>query len=139
MSIDLSEIDQTAEVIVCPACGLQIGAANVFCPNCGAPLSLLAHVDPIQSIRTEGLMYAKAIDAKPKFIILVGIWVIFLPVLIGSLMLSGSIIIGGIGSGMSGFIFFWAGIALAAVSFVMLFKVTRNYFRAGESGDEQNL
>lgn len=139
MSSDLLEIDQRAEVIVCPACGLQIGANEVFCPKCGAPVSLLSHVDPIQSIRAEGMMYAKAVDAKPRFVILFGIWVIFLPVFLVSLMASGSVILGGLGSGMSGFIFFWGGIAISIFSFVMLFKVTRNYFRAGESGDKLDL
>jgi hypothetical protein len=137
MSDVLPETGLETERIVCPSCAALIGANEVFCPECNAPISLIANADPLQSIRTEGFLLGKATEGKPKPIVLIGVWVMFFPGLIISALVSFSIIYGGSGTGASGFLFFWGGIGLSVVFAVILFKVTRNYLRKSDANDEQ--
>ncbi len=120
---------QPEECTVCPACAALIGINEVFCPECGAPISLLANTDPLQRIYTEGYMYRKAVETKPKLIVVIGIWIIFAPVVVGAIGIVISIIFSGMGSGFGGFIFFWIAIALGVFSAVILFRVTKNYIK----------
>ncbi len=65
--------------------------------------------------------------ARPKPIVLIGVWVMFLPGFLAGLAVAISVALQDAGSGSSGFVFFWIGMAIAVFSFVMLYKVTRNY------------
>ncbi len=115
--------------VVCPACAAFVGVNEVFCPACGAPISLLANTDPLQRIYTEGYMYRKAVETKPKLIVVIGIWIMLGPAFVGTMIGAISLIVGGIGSGFGGFIFFWILVALALFSFVVLSRVTKNYIK----------
>jgi hypothetical protein len=130
MQRDLPELSHPPESrSVCPSCGALIGVNEVFCPSCQAPISLLANTDPLQRIYTEGLIYSKAVEGRPKLVVVMGIWILFLPVAILScgaiVMMLGE----AAGSGAAGFLFFWVAVFIAIFSIVMLFRVTRNYLR----------
>lgn len=117
----------SAEGTVCPSCAAFIGPNEVFCPECRAPISLLSNTDPLQRIQSEGFLYGKVVDSRPKPVILIGVWVICFPWALLSTWLALSALVNGIGAGMGGFILFWLAVVLAIFPMVVLFKVTRNY------------
>jgi len=116
-------------LIVCPECGSRVGSDRDICPICNAAIGIAGNLDPMSAIQGEGRALVKATEGRPKFIVVFGVWLIFLPMLIGSAAVSFDVVSTGTGSGASGFIFFWGGIALSIMSAAFLFKVTRNYLK----------
>ncbi len=117
------------EMLVCPSCGSRIEADVATCPICDFPIGTTANLDPIGAIHGEGRALVRATEVRPKPIIVFGVWLIFLPMMIGSAAVAIDVMSQGSGSGASGFLFFWGGIALSILSAVFLFKVTRNYLK----------
>ncbi len=124
-----------ADLMLCSSCGSVLDPASGLCPRCLMPSGDYASLDPMQAARVEGLLISKAVDKRPKPIVVIGIWVMFLPAFIAGLAVAAQVVLDGAGSGMSGFLFFWIGVGLSIFSLVVLFKVTRNYFRPSESDD----
>lgn len=116
-------------LIVCPECGRRVGSDRAVCPICNAAIGPAGNLDPMSAIQSEGRALVKATEGKPKFIVVFGVWLIFLPSLIGSVAIVIDIMSDGSGSGASGFLFFWGGIALSILSAAFLFKVTHNYLK----------
>ena len=104
--------------VVCPHCVQANAPSMAFCVYCGAPLGMVSTIDPIQSIYAEGFAYRSAVDGPPKLILLIGMWLLFLPMAGTSLVLLFTM--GGPGPGIiTPFLF------LASVG--VLFRMTRNY------------
>ena len=118
---------ETQEGTVCPSCAAYIGVNEVFCPACRAPISLFANTDPLARIQTEGFLYGRAVDSRPKMIVVFCIWLVFLPVALFCGMVVIGILTGGAGSGAGGFVIFWIAAVLAVFSVVLLYRVTKNY------------
>jgi len=68
--------------VVCPSCLLSNHPASPFCADCGAPIGNYAAIDPIQRIYAGGFACRSAVTGPPKVIILVGMWLIFSPLLV---------------------------------------------------------
>lgn len=114
------------EIIACLSCLAPNDVNTSFCEKCGAPLGATATLDPLKMIRAEGFAVGKAtIIKKPSLVVLVGIWLLFLPFLIFGAMLAYSQFSDGFG--FQGFVFFWLGIALMIIGAVFLYRVTKNY------------
>ena len=116
---------------LCPSCGINVDPGYARCPDCNFPLGTAAGLDPIGSIHDESRVLVKATETRPKPIVVVGVWIIFLPMLVGSAAVAIDILLNGSDSGGSGFAFFWIGVGLSVLSLTFLFKVTRNYLRKG--------
>ena len=71
----------------------------------------------------------KATEIRPKPIVVIGVWILFLPFLVGSMAVAIDILLKGSGSGAVGFVFFWIGVGLSVLSLAFLIKVTGNYLR----------
>jgi hypothetical protein len=112
--------------ITCPSCQALVDARESFCRECGAPITTTATLDPMGSIHAQGFMLRKAVDGPPKPIVLIGIWIVFLPALAVSVYMAVSLITQQ--HGLASFVFFWVSVGLAYVSFRILFQVTKNYF-----------
>lgn len=112
-----------------------------YCVNCNTPMNLSNSNDPIQRMPAEGYAYRKAAEMKPNTLVLVGVWLLFLP-LFGFFSFNAvSLILGAAGGGADNFVWFWVSLAIAVFSFVMIYKVSKNYFYPpnyweGESVDE---
>jgi len=120
--------DQSRQnTILCLSCMKENNSAATFCRFCNAPLGLADNPDHLQKIAMEGAVYAKAVEVKPNIVILVGVWLLFFPILIVSLPSAISVMREG-GGGTSSFVIFWILIITAVFSGTMLYKVTRNYF-----------
>jgi hypothetical protein len=117
------------EEMICPSClGLNPPEAR-YCAHCHAPLSSTVMLDPIGQIQAQGFAFRQATAGKPNLIIVVGIWLLFFPVVI-----SAGIVIVLAFTGL----FSWSGNVLlefaaptliAAASVVLLYKTTMNYRR----------
>ena len=70
--------------ILCLTCMKENDRTATFCRFCNRALDLSDNHDPLQKLSMEGAVYAKAVEVKPNIIILVGVWLLFFPVLIVS-------------------------------------------------------
>jgi hypothetical protein len=117
--------------VVCPKCILRNDPQAAFCADCGAPIGMVANVDPIQHILAEGFGYRSAVDGPPSLIVLIGVWLLFAPMII-----------------WLPYFAFWGGYATRVerafhgfffVAFVViLYRATRNYRRKRAVNREQN-
>ncbi len=119
------------EIIACMSCLAPNDEFADFCEKCGTPLSTSSTLDPLKVIRTEGFVVGKATTIqRPKFIILLGIWVLFFPTLLPSIFMAISQVM--YGAEFAGFVFFWAAVAWSVFVSVVLYRVTKNYFKLGD-------
>ncbi len=110
----------------CPSCLAVNRPSEAFCHKCGAPIGAVATLDPLHVIRAESHLYRKALEGKPKLIVLIGVWLLFLPMLL--VCLPGAIYLLATHESSAEFVAFWFGIILSVVSAVMLYRTTKNYF-----------
>ena len=106
--------------LVCPKCLLRNATTAAFCSDCGAPIGMVANVDPLQHIYAEGFGYRSAVDGPPSLIVLIGIWLLCGPFLI----VGPSMLLDHPGDRLPSVIpltLFSAGAA------VILYRTTRNY------------
>jgi len=120
--------ETNTDEIICPSCLTPNASFASFCDNCGAPIGTTATLDPIQSINTQGFLFRKALEGRPKPIVLAGLWLIFFPALLGSLYAATHLILNR--TRFADFFFFWVFVGVAYVAFVILYRVTRNYLTA---------
>ena len=72
------ELDAPMSVL-CPHCAASNAPLADFCARCGAPLSVIAMTDPLRETLSAGFLYREATRGAPKRIVVIGIWLIFLP------------------------------------------------------------
>ena len=119
--------DKTSTCLSCLT--VNKGSAS-FCDKCGAPVSATATVDPVQTIQTEGFLLRKSLEGRPKLIVLLGIWILHLPVLV---VCAGSAIYLLFDlRGSAELVFVLAFAALACYAFIVLYRITKNYLTAGK-------
>lgn len=127
MSLDKKE---HPERIVCPRCLFSNDPDVPFCKECGAPIGMVSTIDPIQRIHSEGFCYRSAVDGPPSLIVLIGIWLIFLPVVVGVPILTF-----GDWNGAPGIFLLPMGIFGA----VIIFRTTKNYFQKSKSSRQPSM
>jgi hypothetical protein len=115
-----SRESQAGEAVVCPKCLLANSPTAAFCVDCGAPIGMVAAVDPLQHIYAEGFAYRSAVDGPPNLIVLVGMWLIFAPIVFATPLL----VFGDFIRAFSPRLLF---LFLGACSAVVLFRSTKNY------------
>ncbi|HMH45536.1 MAG TPA: zinc ribbon domain-containing protein [Pyrinomonadaceae bacterium] len=116
---------QTDLYVTCPTCQALNDRFATYCHECGAPIGTTATLDPIASVHTQSFLFRKAADSRPKMIVLIGTWILFLPVF----LVTGYMAIYSITHqhGLLGFAAFWLAVGVACLSLVMLYRVTKNY------------
>ena len=101
---------------LCKSCAALNYPDADFCVKCGAPLSPYSTVGPFESIFAQGFVYRKAAENPRRFIVVLGIWLLFLPGLLGVVII-----------GNSGALFDVAGGGLALLSLGIIARTTWNY------------
>lgn len=77
---------------LCPHCLAPVGRFDHFCPKCARPITAHAATDPFGQVLSAGAVYRGAVDSAPRFVIVLGMWLIFAPgVVVASLMTLGAI------------------------------------------------
>ncbi|MGJ8676990.1 MAG: hypothetical protein ACSHX0_05700 [Akkermansiaceae bacterium] len=120
--------------ILCPSCGDVSPEDAKFCRHCSSPITSYASTGPFESIFAEGALYRAAISKPNKPIILIGIWLIFLPM---ALLVLDPIFALCSKGGMSNLSkldsITWIQISIASivstVAFYALYLTTRNYIK----------
>ena len=70
------------EQVLCTVCLLANPPRADYCAKCGAPINTLLTFAPYDQILLEGFAYRRAVDGPPSRIILIGMWLLFGPVLL---------------------------------------------------------
>lgn len=131
------QTEQFEETIACLSCLAPNRASADFCEKCGAPIGTTATLDPLKMIRAEGFAIERATTAKkPSLIVLIGVWLLFLPFLPAGAFLAVSQFSAGFG--FQGFVFFWLGVGLGVFGAVILYRVSKNYFAPQEAIRDEN-
>ena len=126
-----SRESQAGEAVVCPKCLHANSPTAAFCVDCGAPIGMVAAVDPLQHIYAEGFAYRSAVDRPPNLIVLVGMWLIFAPIVFATPLL----VFGDFIRAFSPRLLFPF---LGACSAVVLFRSTKNYIVKSREAKDQN-
>jgi len=71
---------------LCPQCLTELPPRVAFCPKCTAPVGAFATYDPIQQIYSTGWLYRRAIGGGISTIAFVGMWLIFGPTTLFTLL-----------------------------------------------------
>jgi len=74
---------------LCPHCLATVSAINHFCPNCGKPIDVIAATDPLGQVYATGHMYRQLADRRPSTLMLVGIWLLVAPQVVGLFIAGG--------------------------------------------------
>ncbi len=114
------------EMTVCVSCLAPNQISAVICEECGALLNVNSNLDPMKTIRAESFLLQKATTQRPKLIVLFGVWILFFPWFLANLYLA--LYVAAYSTGLGGFFFFWAGIALTLLTGRIVYVVTKNYF-----------
>lgn len=124
--------DREGEIAVCPDCLTENDPLADFCKQCARPLSCLAAMDPIKRIYTQGWIYRKAISGRTSPIIFWGMWLIFAPSALMTILSSCLYILDTIPphAGLFEPIVAWtAHIFFLFIYVAILYRVTHSYFR----------
>jgi hypothetical protein len=113
------------ETATCISCLAQISGSEAFCHACGAPVGTTATLDPLQTIQAEGFLFRRALEGRPKPIVLACVWILHLPVFVGGVFAAFYALI--YTEVYSGFVFFLFLMCLASLALAILYRVTKNY------------
>jgi hypothetical protein len=110
---------------LCKSCAALNEPEADFCIKCGAPLSAYSTMGPYETIFAQGFIYREAAQRPRRFIVVLGIWLIFLPQAVTGFMM--------IGSGS----LVWAiiGGAMIFVSLGIIGRTTSNFLVAKQRPD----
>lgn len=123
-------LEEADEKELCLSCMEPNDTGVPFCARCGAPMTSYAATGPLEHIFAEGYAYRQAAERPRSFIVVLGIWMIFVTVALA----------GGLMMGMNyrtSLPHFAIGTFLALVSMIMIVRTTRNYF-ARPQAEEQS-
>lgn len=123
-----AECDVPAESVaaLCTNCLFPNFPDAAWCKRCGASIGYASIVGPQDAAVASGFMWRGAVLGRPKPFVLVSVWVLFFPKLLWNLLLAFFVLAGGI-TGLLAVATLWLALAFAAVAFMMLYQVTRNY------------
>jgi len=116
---------------LCVSCMAPNEPSAHFCIKCGAPLSSYASTGPFESVLAEGAVYRQAAERPRTLIVVLGVWLIF-----GTMGLVG-LMIAVMGRDM-GIGYMASGASMLAISVVLIWKSTRNYFARPKADEHQN-
>ena len=105
-----------------------------FCAKCGAPITSYAATGPFESLFAEGHVYRQAVEKPRRFVVVLGIWIIF-----GMMALAGGVLLF-IGGELGG-PYAVAGIFFLVISLLMIWKSTRSYsarIKVGQNRADQD-
>ena len=83
-----SAVPSDESMAVCPQCCHANPPTHHFCESCNAPLSAAAAILPSWRPWAEGALVRRAVRQADSWLVLIGIWAIFLPPLLFPLLIS---------------------------------------------------
>ena len=120
------DVSPTGESALCVYCLCPNRPDAYWCERCGAPLGATATFGPLESALAVGFAYRAAVRGRPKFFVLLSVWVLCFPSLLANAVTL-SIVISSGADLFVGTIELCLCIIGGAVSAAMLYQVTNNY------------
>jgi hypothetical protein len=117
---------------LCPACLAELTAGCGFCPQCAAPVTPTVAISPFERIFSEGYIYRQAVAAPRKLIVVIGIWLVFLPLFLSG----GMMLVWDTFSREMPMLYVFGAVFTSIIGGLGLFQVTRNYLRRPRSNVE---
>ena len=102
---------------LCTSCAAPNEPSADFCAKCGAPISWYSKMGPFESIFAQGFILREAAGRPRRLIVVLGIWLLFLPQAIGGLFFIS----------MGGSPLFLYGSAISLVAIAIIGRTTWNY------------
>ena len=93
-----------------------------FCEKCGAPLDSYASTAPFEQIYSQGHVFRATTHGRPRFIVVLGVWLIFFPVVLSAVIL-GPLSLSYSGSWLGALVF----TAIGILSGTFIFQSTKRY------------
>lgn len=118
-----SNAEPAGEKALCTTCLHPNAPQTAFCKECGAPVGIISTVGPFERLFAEGFAYRQAVASPRKPIVLVGLWLIFLPTLLFLFLLPPTTPYGLVMSPV------WM------LSIFILYRATRNFLRQQPAGN----
>lgn len=121
--------NHASKLISCPNCFALNDNLAEFCHECHSRV-VESNLTPMGSAYSQGRLFGKSLETKPKLIVLIMTWVFGLPIfLISAAMFINQIFYG---SGTNGLFAFWFGIVSCLLSGKYIYTITKNYLTIKE-------
>ena len=117
---------QKHSYVICPACQALNSRLETVCDQCGAPIGNTTTLNPDPTIRAQIVPPPKKLASRPRPLMLIGYWAIFLPAFVNNTY-AAIFWTTYHPRRLAEFIFFWGAVGLTVLSFVILYLVTKNY------------
>lgn len=78
--------DFDGDIMLCPHCLAENPEDQHFCHKCATPLSSLSVIDPVGRIHAQADTCYKAITQPPSCIAILGIWILFGPTAVATVI-----------------------------------------------------
>jgi len=131
-----SEPEQTPETPaeldekkLCVSCMFPNDPDDHFCAKCGAPMTSYAAIGPFESLFAEGYVYRQAVERPRKFIVVLGMWLIFGTVAIVSTVL----LFVDRGMDLQDDLVFLSCAFSLPISLVLIWKTTQSYLNRSQA------
>jgi len=123
--------------VTCPACQALNARWETVCDQCGGPIGHSATPAPDPTTRTQDLPAPGQLASRPRPLVLIGYWAIFLPVFVSNAY--GAFLWATHNHGrFAEFIFFCGAAGLAFLSSVILYWATKKYVVSRSKNNELN-
>ncbi|MEQ9460847.1 MAG: hypothetical protein RIG82_07840 [Phycisphaeraceae bacterium] len=73
---------------LCPHCLAAVGRFDHFCPECARPITAHASTGPLEQVYAAGSAYRGAVDGSPRFVVVLGLWLVFAPGIVVSCLMT---------------------------------------------------
>ena len=122
-------INADRDIKPCMACFAPNDVDAEICVECGARFGESNVLQPLNVARAEGQIYQKLAlgDKRPRLPVLIGVWVMFLPLLIIGIAIVTAQILDL--QGFTSFVFICIGGGAIYLSILMLWRITTRYFK----------
>ena len=112
---------------ICPECFHENEEHVGFCRNCGAPLGFISTIGPLERVHALGFTLRKAVSRPCSKLTLIGIWLLFGPLMVG---LPGIPLFSanGVSISLKSVPVLLLQIGLWLIAAAILYKFTKNYF-----------
>jgi hypothetical protein len=138
---------QDSESALCPHCAMPLEGNEHFCDHCGCPVTGQAVSMPYESVFARGFAWREGSARPRKLIVVIGMWMMFSPMLLVSLITIVAMLVGprsvirepgSLADVLVSILGLGLMVALAAVSGLLLVKTTRNYLKFRQTKEEDD-
>tara|TARA_R110002111_G_scaffold154256_2_gene221212 strand:+ start:338 stop:814 length:477 start_codon:yes stop_codon:yes gene_type:complete len=120
------------EEMLCPHCLRPTDPISHFCNHCAGPTSMHSSIDPMGQVYSMGHAYRNSTDRPTKFVTVLGIWLIFSPLMVPLLFVIITIPWTWLRYGEGDFNSIYAlifGLGLGSLYGLIIYKTTRSYLK----------